>query len=326
MSHYRKDGPVAGLPAVVLLLALSAVLILPSTLSATDWEVCADCHEEVAAGFAETPHGVYFSGRAALSDQGCVACHGSGAAHIAEGGDPDLILNPGRHDQFGERHGYAGAGETCLNCHNDHTFDDWPFSNHSTAGITCSDCHMVHGTYEQSKKKAAPELCYDCHSDVRAAGYMPSHHPVAEGKMECMDCHAVHGGQASLTMENTGRELCFSCHSEIEGPFVYEHAPVEEDCMICHTPHGSVAENLLKQSEPALCLNCHQMHFHTSGTGEEGEFTPPYTPGGSDRTSMSTADAWKVGMLTKCTQCHAPIHGSDLPSQTIPTGGNALTR
>jgi hypothetical protein len=34
----------------------------------------------------------------------------------------------------------------------------------------------------------------------------------------------------------------------------------------------------------------------------------------------------KKAMLTKCTQCHSEIHGSDLSSQSITGGGKALTR
>ena len=37
-------------------------------------------------------------------------------------------------------------------------------------------------------------------------------------------------------------------------------------------------------------------------------------------------DGFKRSMLTKCTQCHARVHGSDLPSQTVPGGGRGLTR
>lgn len=281
-------------------------------------ETCLACHDEIGAAFPQTPHGVYFSKNVDLVENSCEACHGSGAVHVEEG-DPEAIINPAKHDQFGGR-------ELCLTCHKGRQFGEWVFTDHNAAGLTCADCHTVHGSFSESTKKQTPQLCYDCHGDVRAATLMPSHHPIAEGKLGCQDCHAIHGGSGLLTMNNTGRELCFGCHADIEGPFVYEHAPVNEDCMICHTPHGSVANNLLKQSDPILCMNCHPMHFHTQSTGEEGEFTPPFAPEGSDRTSVSSVHAWKRGMLTKCTQCHAEIHGSDLPSQTIPTGGNALTR
>jgi DmsE family decaheme c-type cytochrome len=166
-------------------------------------------------------------------------------------------------------------------------------------------------------------MCYDCHTDKKAASFMPSHHPIAEGKMSCQDCHNPHGGETSFTLGDSGRELCFSCHADVEGPHVYEHAPVNEDCGLCHDPHGTVADNLLKQSEPALCLNCHAMHFHATVESVPGDFEVPLAP---ERAGTSSLDSWKRGMLTKCTQCHTAIHGSDLPSQATSTGGNALTR
>ena len=35
---------------------------------------------------------------------------------------------------------------------------------------------------------------------------------------------------------------------------------------------------------------------------------------------------YKRSYTTKCTQCHSAIHGTDLPSQTLPGGGDALMR
>ena len=93
--------------------------------------------------------------------------------------------------------------------------------------------------------------------------------------------------------------------------------------MICHSPHGTVADNLLKQNEPALCLSCHPMHFHATIEGWDGDFTVPLDP---SRNGTSTSEGWKIGMLTKCTQCHTSVHGSDLPSQATSTGGAGLTR
>lgn len=307
-------------PKPTLIVLPVAVLVfgfmLSGSLSAgVPNSVCADCHE-ISETFHNTPHGVYFSEDAELAEQSCEACHGSAVDHVNEG-DPELIINPGKSDQF-------GSSMLCLNCHDGHQYDDWAFSPHNTAGVNCASCHTIHAEYSgTATKKSSPELCYDCHSDVRAAAYMPSRHPIAEGKMECQDCHNVHGGTTAFVQDFTGKELCYSCHADKEGPFVYEHAPVEEDCMMCHSPHGTVANNLLKQSEPALCLNCHAMHFHATVEGIEGTFTPPAEP---DRVTESTRESWEAGMLTKCTQCHTAVHGSDLPSQAMSTGGNTLTR
>jgi DmsE family decaheme c-type cytochrome len=276
---------------------------------------CADCHEETVTAFKQTVHGLAFSDDDARGAVTCESCHGPGSAHVEEM-DPALIGNPARDDQFRD-------GPLCLNCHNTAVFDDWSTSHHNTADVNCSACHEVHTDPHESGVSSSPELCYGCHADVRAASFMPSHHPVREGKLSCLDCHGVHGGGGKMTQNATGRELCFSCHAEIEGPFVFEHAPVNEDCLICHTPHGAVADNLLTLAEPALCLNCHAMHFHASVPGWDGDFTVNVQP---DRTGTSTPDAWKKGMLTKCTQCHTEIHGSDLPSQAISTSGKSLTR
>ncbi len=277
-------------------------------------DVCANCHEQTET-FHQTLHGIYFSEDSDLMEYGCESCHGSAVEHIDEG-DPEKIINPANRDQF-------GGDYLCLNCHRDHQFDEWSFSAHNGANVGCSGCHTIHVPAEQSVKNDAPELCYGCHTNVRAAAFMPSRHPIAESKMSCIDCHNVHGGQTSFARNFTNRELCFSCHAEKEGPFVYEHAPVNEDCMICHTAHGSVANNLLKQAEPALCLNCHPMHFHATIVGLDGTFVPPAD---SSLTVNSTPDGWKRSMLTKCSQCHSSVHGGDLPSQSISTGGNALTR
>jgi DmsE family decaheme c-type cytochrome len=265
--------------------------------------------------FGTTPHGTYFSVDHRLSEAGCEACHGPAAAHIEEG-DPELIINPATDDQF-------DAGKLCLDCHAGREFDDWAFSEHFTSDIGCTSCHSIHRQGYKSSTTKGPEVCYTCHSDVRAAAYMPSRHPIAEGKIDCIDCHSPHGAQVAFTQERSGRELCFSCHANVEGPFIFEHAPVEEDCMICHTPHGSVADNLLKQNEPALCLDCHAMHFHATIDGLEGNFIPPAD---SSLLVESTADGWKTGMLTKCSQCHTMVHGSDLPSQAISGGASGLTR
>lgn len=299
----------------VFAIVLGVMLILTSGVRAElTNDDCTACHDDVGESFTMTSHGIYLTG-SPKEEYSCVSCHGPGEAHIEEG-DPGKIINPAKAGQF------AGQ-ETCMTCHTGHQFDDWAFSAHRGADVSCASCHKVHVPAEQGSIAAVPDLCYTCHSEVRAAAHMPSHHPIAEGKVSCLDCHNVHGGTVEFAMDGTGRELCFSCHADKEGPFVYEHAPVEEDCMICHTPHGAVADNLLKQNEPALCLNCHSMHFHAGVESLEGEFTAPQAP---DRTEVATHDGFKKAMLTKCTQCHSVIHGSDNPSQTISTGGNALTR
>ncbi|MCK5009401.1 MAG: hypothetical protein KAS98_02865, partial [Deltaproteobacteria bacterium] len=144
-----------------------------------------------------------------------------------------------------------------------------------------------------------PDLCYDCHQQMQARAQFPSHHPIREGKMKCADCHNPHGSEFDIFSALNVNDLCYECHAEKQGPFIYEHQPVEEDCSLCHDPHGTIANNLLKQNEPFLCLRCH--------TGHRGVQLAGSHP------SMSS-------FVTSCTQCHSQVHGSDLPSQSELSG------
>ncbi len=311
MFQHNKDGSRYRKFLVIGMGLLAILLVAPASFAGVANDVCAGCHDEVSESFHKTSHSSYL-----VQEQfSCESCHGSAIDHI-NSGDPEQIINPARHDQIGGK-------ELCLSCHDNHRFDEWSISSHNTAGLTCADCHKVHEDGGNVAKKSAPELCYSCHSNVRAAMSMPSHHPIMEGHMTCQDCHGVHGEKPVMAMNDGSKELCYSCHAEKEGPFVHEHAPVNEDCMICHSPHGTVAKSLLKQSEPSLCLSCHPMHFHATVVSIDGDFTTPLAP---ERAGTSTSDSFKSGMLTKCTQCHTEVHGSDMPSQTISTGAAGLTR
>jgi len=184
---------------------------------------------------------------------------------------------------------------------------------------------MVAPPPRASLKKAEPELCYDCHREKRAQMNFTSHHPVREGRMTCSSCHDTHGGQTDHLLRNAESEkaFCTNCHPSKHGPFVFEHAAVEEGCNVCHQPHGTVADNLLKQNEPFLCLQCHEAHFHI---GREGATTPVTSNPTGSSNNPNGVSGWRQAFTTKCTQCHSQVHGSDLPSQSITSRGKALTR
>ncbi len=287
---------------------------LKATSEDTDYvgdETCLMCHEKYEESFSKTVHArANIAGRAPAVS--CESCHGPGSKHT-DSGEPADIFNPEKADSYEQ-------ANTCNVCHGK-LKASFGFSHMDAAG-GCNDCHIVHSESDNLLRKQGSELCFSCHADTRALFAMPSHHPVLENRIQCYDCHQVHGGGAKFASLNTERELCLTCHVDKQGPFVFEHDPVNEDCSICHNPHGSVADNLLIQAEPFLCMSCHPLHFHTSIAGVVGEFSAPMHP---ERGGISTRDGFKQAMLTKCTQCHTTIHGSDLPAQSI-SGPGALTR
>jgi DmsE family decaheme c-type cytochrome len=156
--------------------------------------------------------------------------------------------------------------------------------------------------------------------------------------MDCQSCHNPHGSSVGLMHSDIdGTDVCLSCHAEYSGPFIFEHEPVSEGCETCHEPHGTIADNLLQQNEPFICLQCHEMHFHAGLQGHEDEevYSQAYDP---DQTPQNVItypgglipnngpDSYRQAFTTKCTQCHMMVHGTDLPSQTVPGRGDGLMR
>lgn len=272
---------------------------------------CAGCHEDTVEAMAGRVHARIKSFEVQGRPVGCEGCHGPGSAH-AESTDPSMIR------RFGPE---QPAADTCIECHRAKGQSAWRASTHALEGIDCTSCHTIHGD-PQVKADAS---CRTCHGDVEAMFQLPSHHPVREGKMTCASCHDVHGAEEGALKTHLQRkdELCFTCHQAQEGPFVFEHAPVEEDCSICHTPHGSVANNLLTVAEPALCLQCHEFHFHA---GYDASVNAEVDVGGIERDNPWGPEGFRRAFATSCTQCHTRIHGTDLPSQSTPGRGEALLR
>ena len=259
-------------------------------------EQCAACHADLSKGFRRSPH--------AMQEVACEQCHGAGSLHVAAGGysteSKDKIIS------FRDRSAEQANG-VCLSCHakSDHV-RNWFASTHQAQDIKCSDCHTIHGDargktgFESQgdspgipraidSRRQQNENCLRCHQKQNAEADLPYHHPIREAKMSCVDCHDPHGGSAgnNLKLANTN-ELCFSCHAEYQGPFTFQHAPVNESCLKCHSAHGSPNQNMLTVSQPALCLQCHSAHHNGAS----------------------------LPLVDRCTNCHNAIHGSDIPSAT----------
>jgi DmsE family decaheme c-type cytochrome len=269
---------------------------------------CADCHN---------PHLASPAIRAG-DPQTCYRCHQQ-FAELERVGHPHQVCGATGlrcatcHDPHGNIRAETRT-DLCLQCHKGHPTMAWPSSIHSQYGVACVDCHNPHPSTDvpqfvdiqhthvrrpQRLPMAVEEpfACYKCHAKIAALFELPSHHPVREGKMVCSGCHDAHGQAERNLREPTVNLTCYKCHAEKQGPFVYEHPPATENCDICHNPHGTVANNLLRQPATFLCLRCH--------SGHRGTFAP-----------IDRDKTIRPAFYTDCTQCHAQVHGSDLPSDT----------
>lgn len=271
-------------------------------------EVCKTCHSDIWFNFYKNPHYKSIAaGNLPPESTGCEGCHGPGKAHVEARGGKTTIprafsLMPA-----------AKILDTCLTCHaKDFSRANIRRSSHTQADVVCSNCHSIHkaATPKFLLARKQVDLCYSCHSNIRAQFEMPVKHRVNEGFMQCSDCHNPHGTFAAtwrtglrprMVEQGPGNdEACVKCHSDKRGPFAFEHVPVHvEGCETCHLPHGSMNARLL--TRPMLftmCLECH------NGAGTFGR----------EQTGVIKQTATHNMFDPKyrnCTACHVRIHGSN---------------
>lgn len=152
-----------------------------------------------------------------------------------------------------------------------------------------------------------PAACLECHVKSHAEFELPQHHPVLEGKMNCVHCHDPHGMDImkparGLAMARLN-ETCAECHREQSRPFVFEHEALREGCTVCHQPHGSINAKLLLERDNNLCLKC---HAQTQGPGVgSGEIFIGKAP---HAMNLRMGSCWSAG-------CHTAVHGSNVDSR-----------
>ena len=250
---------------------------------------CATCHKAVVKEFADNPHNPAAPVNRGEADK-CESCHGPGAAH-AKSGDVSAIFD------------FASAkptqvDEKCQSCHGgSHLNVDQ--SVHGKAGVSCLACHSIHsaGVPRHLIKAQQPQLCLQCHADVKSQFSMAFHHKVQERLIDCTDCHDAHAalGEGASPSSTRQFKVCTKCHMGVAGPFAFEHAPVRaEGCTACHFAHGGPNPGLLIQAN--VNTICRQCHF----------------PSTNSRTGSRTISAHIESAHSQpCTSCHASIHGSN---------------
>jgi predicted CXXCH cytochrome family protein len=215
---------------------------------------------------------------------------------------------------------YVG-NQVCFDCHTNITraFQASPHAHlylENAAlkdGTGCESCHGPGSRHVETGGLSKfiinpgknPDACFRCHLETRAQFQLPAHHPVIEGRMNCVQCHDPHGGDilkpagSGLAMARLN-ESCTECHREQTHPFVFEHPAVREGCTVCHNPHGSINRAMLNQADPNLCLRC---HAQVQGMGvASGEIYIGQSPHAA---YLRIGTCWSAG-------CHSAVHGSNV--------------
>lgn len=266
--------------------AQKAAPALPTGYVGSD--TCLTCHADIGKNFPDNPHSriVMLHGG---NGQTCESCHGPGEAHVNSGGDPSKVVF--RFDKMTPKQ----IDARCLTCHAG-AHPDFERSPHARAGLSCLSCHTIHTATvaEDLLKQPQPQLCENCHADVKGQFDMPFHHPVNEGVVKCSDCHDVHGTFQPVNLRSTAdqNKICTRCHTDVRGPFVYEHPAIKAvGCLGCHSPHGSQNARMLNM--PSVNMLCNQCHSPVAA----GTFH-----------SMNAGSS----ELAPCTSCHTMVHGSNI--------------
>ena len=250
------------LAAAALALGAGALVLLVDSCSSTDRTVIAPPQIE---------------GATFVGDKACADCH----ANITRAfpASPHARLTVG-NPQMAGRSG-------CESCHG-------PASKHVALGAAGLKFIVNPGQ--------DPAACFQCHFDTQAEFHLPQHHPVMEGKMNCVQCHDPHGQDimkpaGGLAMARLNQS-CAQCHPAQTKPVVFEHPALREGCAACHNPHGSVNPALLTVRDSNLCLRC---HAQTPGAAAVHKIFI----GNVDHTGLlQYGSCWTAG-------CHTAVHGSN---------------
>ncbi len=322
MQQNPASAPVPAATETLPVLAAQAPLEAPSRASKD--AICTSCHDENSSdpilAIYQTQHGV----KADPRTPACQSCHGDSAKHLRM--DPGQTSLAAPDVVFGSKSKASEPfppsdvtvqNEACLSCHRrDANRSHWEGSIHQRRDVACVACHEIHAAHDKVREKLTqPEVCFTCHKEQRAQINKPSHHPIAEGKMTCTDCHNPHGSVGPKLMKRDSvNDTCYTCHMEKRGPFVHNHEPVSEDCSTCHNPHGTTAESMLKMRPPFLCNSCHTPHAPVQPV-LAGQSTP----------SLNSLGWWNGVAATQgrgCLNCHSQVHGSNNPGFANPASQN----
>ncbi len=212
-------------------------------IGAHDQIACASCHRSPDL----TP---IFE---AANDQQCIACHQS---------------------DYDDEHAGSGFPTACLDCHNQHTWDDALFDHVTASGgfdllgahesLDCASCHTLPDlSLLYQPPPANDQQCIACHQSDYDDEHAGSGFPTA-----CLDCHNTNNWDADLDHDaqyfpiytgehkNEWDNNCQSCHIQPNTLAIFscEGACHEHTKRKMDNEHDDVGGYAF---DSVLCLSCH---------------------------------------------------------------------
>ncbi len=190
---------------------------------------CQECHLDVAAHWADSPHAHAFDDEVfqerwkGMGEPGeCLACHTTNfmaatGEYSAEGVECEACHGEVTAEHPPEPIPIKADTEFCGECHTT-TLGEWRVTGHAAADIGCMDCHDPHS--QASLFEVPDDLCINCHKDSMEDYFEDTH--VQKG-IGCVDCHALvippeHAPEDGIVPTghafNITPATCVACHTD----------------------------------------------------------------------------------------------------------------
>jgi len=172
--------------------------LVPTASVAAQGEVCATCHEDIAAGREQAT-----SSHQPVSRGECSSCHNPHTSKL-----PTLLRAPDT--------------DLCLSCHDGLKERLAAGFGHSPVGKDCLACHLPHFSRTESSLLTAADaaLCGECH-DLEGSSFGAAHIGIDAGVMNCESCHDPHVSKDPMLFK-----------ANMHAPFV------DRSCSDCHLAAG----------------------------------------------------------------------------------------
>ncbi len=182
---------------------------------------CLHCHASDVQTALPTARNRYSDAPFEQAGVGCGACHGDGAAHVAQHG-LGPIVNPGKLSA-------SRRDSACIQCHLEGdavVYRPGKSLARFKAGDELADyaVYFVKARQEGDGRRATSQYEALLRSACKRAS--------GDG-LTCTTCHDPHGDVAPAERVQYFRAKCLSCHTDAK---MAAHHPEQQDCAVCHMP------------------------------------------------------------------------------------------